>query len=336
MRAPGFWSDPRSPVATLLSPLGMIYGAATRRRVAARPRYAPPVAVICVGNVTAGGSGKTPVVLALAARAAERGIAAHCLLRGYGGREDGPLRVDPDRHGAATVGDEALLLAAVAPAWIARDRAAGAQAAVAAGARMLIMDDGMQNPAVVKDYTLLVIDGGYGFGNSRLIPAGPLREPVWAGASRSQACVMIGADITGAARFLPNAHHMFHARMAAKPHELKDRTMIAFAGIGRPEKFRDTLLAEGVRLAGWHPLADHQAISPAFLELLAAEGSRGDAGLVTTRKDWVRLPPEWRDRVAVLDVDLAPEDPAMADTIIDAGLARFLARDEAAMHRSDT
>ncbi len=179
-------------VAGLLAPLGTAWDAAGKvRRAVARP-YRAPVPVICVGNLVAGGAGKTPVVLALAAEIAASGVAAHIVTRGYGGRLAGPLRVDRSRHDAAAVGDEALLLAAASPAWVARNRAEGVRQAVAAGAAAILLDDGFQNPGVAKDLSLVVVDAAYGFGNRRVIPAGPLREPVEAGLARADAIVLIG------------------------------------------------------------------------------------------------------------------------------------------------
>ncbi len=175
MRAPEFWQSDGA-LARLLAPLGAAYGLAGRlRRARARPA-ACGVPVVCIGNLVAGGAGKTPVALAVAGRLQDQGRAVQLLTRGYGGRARGPLRVEPGRQGAAEVGDEALLLAARAPTWVARDRAAGAAAAVAAGAEVLVMDDGFQNPALAKDLSLLVVDGASGFGNGRVMPAGPARR----------------------------------------------------------------------------------------------------------------------------------------------------------------
>src|SRR3954470_20366902 len=198
--APSFWFHDGLP-ARLLSPLSVIGAAMTARRVA-RPGWHAPVPVICCGNVTVGGAGKTTLALDLARRLADRGHAVHVLLRGYGGESRGVHRVAPDDP-AARVGDEALLLAAAAPTWIGGDRAASARAAIEAGAQVLLMDDGLQNSTLAKDFSFLVIDGRTGFGNGRVLPAGPLREPAAAAAARCQAAVLIGADATGALARLP-------------------------------------------------------------------------------------------------------------------------------------
>ncbi|MEQ8698387.1 MAG: tetraacyldisaccharide 4'-kinase, partial [Bauldia litoralis] len=212
MRTPDFWSG-RGPTSALLLPAGAVYAWATRRRVARAPEYEPPVPVVCIGNLSAGGSGKTPVAMSVAAILRNKGLAAHLLTRGYGGRLSGPVRVDPALHSARDVGDEPLLLARAAPTWVARDRAAGARAAVAAGAEAVVMDDGHQNPALRKDLSLVVIDGGFGFGNRRVVPAGPLREPIAAGLARADAVVMIGEDETEAGARLGDTPRL-NARLA--------------------------------------------------------------------------------------------------------------------------
>src|SRR5947209_10030666 len=192
MRAPEFWHEPPGLAANLLAPVGAAWDLAARlRRAVARP-YRAPVPVLCVGNLVAGGSGKTPIVLSLAGMLREAGIAVHIVTRGYGGDLAGPVRVDPDRHDAIAVGDEALLLAASAPCWVARDRAAGSAAAAEAGAAIILLDDGFQNPSVAKDLSLVVVDSEYGFGNGRVMPAGPLREPVAPGLARTDAILLIG------------------------------------------------------------------------------------------------------------------------------------------------
>ncbi|MGH7114508.1 MAG: tetraacyldisaccharide 4'-kinase, partial [Stellaceae bacterium] len=187
--APAFWGKEPGLVADLLLPASAAWDAAGRLRRALAHPYHAPVPVICVGNLTAGGAGKTPVVIALAAWLASRGRAAHVMTRGYGGRLAGPLRVDPSRHNAAVVGDEALLHASRAPCWIARDRAAGIAAAATAGAEAILLDDGFQNPLVAKTLALIVVDAAYGFGNRRVIPAGPLRENLRRGLARADGVV---------------------------------------------------------------------------------------------------------------------------------------------------
>ena len=210
--------------------------------------------MVCVGNLVAGGAGKTPVALSLAAHLVSRGIAVHIVTRGYGGRLGGPVRVDPARHDAAAVGDEALLLAARAPCWVARDRAGGVRAAVAAGAQMVLLDDGFQNPSIAKTLSLLVVDAEYGFGNGRVIPAGPLRESLARGLARADAIVLLEAEAQSRCLEtlgIDGALPVLHAALRPVAGErLAGSRLLAFAGIGRPEKFFSTLRALGAELVG--------------------------------------------------------------------------------------
>lgn len=316
-RAPAFWQRDGLP-ARLLAPLEGITARLTAARVA-RPGWRAPVPVICCGNASVGGAGKTPLALELCARLQARGIAVHVLSRGFGRRAGGALLVEPGRHGAAEVGDEPLLLAQVAPTWVGADRAATARAAVAAGAQALLMDDGLQNPGLVKDCALLVIDGGAGFGNGRLLPAGPLRESVADAAARCRAAVMVGADMRGAAAMLPAGFAVLGARLepGAVMAELAGKRVVAFAGIGRPEKFFDMLAAGGVELAGRVGFADHHVYGAGALAGLRARAAQAGALLVTTRKDFVRLGAE--DRVGILAVDVALrwDDAGQIEALLD-------------------
>jgi tetraacyldisaccharide 4'-kinase len=296
--------------AGLLAPLGAGWDAASRlRRALARP-YRAPVPVICVGNLVAGGSGKTPVVLALAASIAATSVAVHVVTRGYGGRLGGPVRVDPARHDAEAVGDEALLLASCAPCWVARDRAAAVRAAVACGARAILLDDGFQNPAIEKDLSLVVVDAEYGFGNNRVIPAGPLRETVAAGLARADAIVLLGDGVepdaargAGCPIFRASLEPIDGARFAGVP-------VVAFAGIGRPEKFFASLRGVGAKLIAAYPFADHHRLGDAEITRLRHEAEHADVRLVTTAKDWVRLPPRLRGGIEVLEVEIRWHDTA--------------------------
>ncbi|MBY0333286.1 MAG: tetraacyldisaccharide 4'-kinase [Acetobacteraceae bacterium] len=324
MRAPAFWTgDGGGIMPLLLSPIAAVYAAATARRMR-RPGWRAPVPVICCGNATAGGAGKTTVALDLGQRLANRGVAVHYLLRGYGGRLKGPVRVDPAVHTTVDVGDEALLLAAERPAWVSGDRGAGAQAAVASGAQAIVMDDGLQNPTLEKDLSLLVIDGSYGFGNGRIIPAGPLREPVLAAARRAQAAVLIGEDETGALGQLPPMMPVLRARLVPGPEAsmLAGQPVLAFCGIANPRKFFATLQEAGAVLAGRQAYADHYPYDEGDLRDLVAEAESLRAILVTTRKDFVRVPPTFRARVTVVTVALAWEEPARIEALLDPLAAR--------------
>jgi tetraacyldisaccharide 4'-kinase len=323
MRAPEFWSGGGGIAPILLSPFAAAYAAATARRVA-RPGWQAPVPVVCCGNATAGGAGKTTVALDIGQRLMTRGIGVHFLIRGYGGRLKGPLRVDPERHDSTAVGDEALLLAARAPTWIGADRAASARLAVQAGAQALVLDDGLQNPTLAKDLSLLVVDGGYGFGNGRVIPAGPLREPVAAAARRCQAAVLIGEDESGVLPQLPPGLPVLRARLAPGPEAaaLAGQPVFAFCGIASPRKFFATLAEAGAVIAGRAAFADHYPYDEAEIRDLLAEAERLRAIPVTTRKDAVRIPPTLRGRITVVTVGLSWEDPAAIETLLDPLAAR--------------
>ncbi len=310
MRAPEFWRHD-GWLPRLLAPFGAVHAAATARRLT-RPGWRAPVPVLCVGNPGAGGSGKTTVALDLGARLIARGRKPAFLTRGYGGRLLGPLRVDPAVHDAASVGDEALLLAALAPTWLGADRAATARLAVAEGAQVLVLDDGLQNPSLAKDFSLLVIDGAAGFGNGRVIPAGPLREPVVAAAARCHAALLIGDDVTGAVARLPPGLPVLRARLVAEPPP--PGPLVAFAGIGRPEKFRETLQAAGAELRGLHGFPDHHPYTEAELRPILAEPG---VTFVTTPKDAVRLPATLRAKVRVVGVRLEWADAGAADRLLD-------------------
>jgi tetraacyldisaccharide 4'-kinase len=308
----------------LLTPLSWIWAGVTARRIARMASVDPGIPVICVGNVTVGGTGKTPVVRAIAHRLAERGRAVHLLSRGYGGNLPGPLCVDPDRHTAAEVGDEPLMLARDFPVWIARDRAEGAKAAAAAGAQVVVMDDGHQNPSVRKALSLVVVDGEtrgdeWPFGDGRVFPAGPLREPLAVGLARADGVVvLLPANLAEAEPELTRAVAgpallSAHLRPAAAP---PAGPQVGFAGVGKPWKVERALQAAGCELADFAPFPDHVAYDEATLQRLADRAAQFDAGLVTTEKDWVRLPPAWRARVTPWPVRAAFDDPAALDALL--------------------
>lgn len=324
MRTPDFWTatgPAANAVSLVLSPVGALYGLAGRlARRRARP-FRAHAKVLCVGNLTAGGSGKTPVAIALARRLAMRSIKTIFLTRGYGGRAAGPVRVDASAHHARDIGDEALLLAAAGPTIVSRDRAAGAALADAEGADVIIMDDGYQNFGLVKDVSLLVVDAETGFGNGRLIPAGPLRERIADGLVRADAVVLMGKGATAfpgfhgpvvPAQLVPNA-----------PEALQGRSVFAFAGIGRPEKFFATLRALGADLVGRQGFADHHVYSGLELSTLHATAEKHKAILVTTEKDYVRIAPADRKGIVPVPVHAVvspdPRFDALLDTLASQG-----------------
>ena len=310
MRAPWWWArDGLLP--RLLDPFGRLYAMATARRVK-RPGWRAPVPVICIGNASAGGTGKTTVALDIAARLAARGATPGFLTRGYGGSGD-VRRVELRKDSAADVGDEPLLLAATAPTYIGADRVASAQLAVDWGARSLVMDDGLQNPGLIKDLSFLVIDGAAGFGNGRVIPAGPLREPAAVAAARCQAAIIIGEDVHNVAAHLTIP--VLRARLRS-PEEVKGRRLYAFAGIGRPEKFFAGLTDAGAELAGTRGFPDHHRYTTREFEAVLAEASRRGAEAATTPKDAARLTQAQRARVRVVGVSLDWQDPAGLDALL--------------------
>jgi tetraacyldisaccharide 4'-kinase len=318
MQPPAFWRRERSTVAALLAPVSIVWRIAAARR-ARRVGWRAPVPVLCCGNASVGGAGKTTLALDLGARLKRRGLEVAFLTRGYGGKVQKPLRVDVTQHEAALVGDEALLLAAIGTTWVSADRAAGARAAVAAGAQVLVMDDGLQNPSLAKDVSLLVVDGAVGFGNGRVMPAGPLREPVAAAARRCRAAVVIGEDATDVARLLPRGLPVLPARLRPgnEVAHLRGWPVVAFAGIGRPEKFFTMLEDAGLSVVSRRPFADHHPFSPAELRALRNEAERLCAIRVTTMKDAVRLFPAQRVGVRVVGVRLVWDDPAAVERLLD-------------------
>lgn len=336
MRAPDFWQNtPDQPglKARLLSPLGALYACATRKRVGQPAEFSADVPVLCIGNLNAGGTGKTPTTIALLQRLQARGVEAHVVTRGYGGSLNGPVRVDERSHTAAETGDEPLLLAAFAPTWVAKDRKAGANMAQQNGAQIILMDDGFQNPSLHKDASIIVVDAQRGFGNGKCIPAGPLREPVSEGLKRADLVLSIGSNKAQNAFSETWAQHISlpHAKASLSPlHTGMDWTgtpFLAFAGIGYPEKFFDTLRGLGATLLQTHALDDHQPLTSSLLARLDADAQRLGAQLVTTEKDAVRLPANFRYRVLTVPVRLELDDWAPLDALIDQLLSKENAPD---------
>lgn len=309
MKAPAFWAQD-GVLPRLLQPLGSLYAAGSALRQRLTQPADPPVPVICLGNVVAGGAGKTPVALDLLRRIA----GAHGLLRGYGGSEAGPLRVELGLHTFQQVGDEALLLAQVAPTWIARRRVEGATAAAMAGARVLVMDDGFQNPTLRKTFSLLVLDGTYGLGNGRVMPAGPLREPLAVAVARLRggrgAVVIMGEDRWGLRRYIPKDIPILAAELIpdARAQALRGLPVVAFAGIGRPEKFFASLRAVGAQVVAHHAFADHYPYDPTDIQPILDEAFSLRAVPVTTAKDAMRLAADQRQQVNVVDVSVRWHD----------------------------
>jgi tetraacyldisaccharide 4'-kinase len=327
VKAPAFWAvAPPSPLARALQPIGVAYGGLAAWRMG-RPGRRVAAPVICIGNFTVGGAGKTPAAIAIAKLLIAMGEKVAFLSRGYGGAGAGaPIAVDPQRHNAGEVGDEPLLLARSAPCFVARDRVRAARAAIAAGASVLALDDGLQNPALAKDFSLAVIDGSYGFGNGLCLPAGPLRAPPHAQWPHVSMAVVVDApDRAGEGWRAVKGKPALAARLVADASlsaRLKDRDILAFAGIGRPEKFFATLSSLGARLTVTRGFPDHHPYSPAELESLFAEAAAKGLIAVTTEKDHVRLPAAYAQRATALPVALRFDDEPALTRLLAEALAR--------------
>ena len=330
MREPGFWWRGAGPQARLLAPLGLIYGAIAARRMAADGAHAA-LPVLCVGNFTLGGAGKTPTVIMLAKLLAATGERPFCLSRGYGGTEIGPKLVDSRSDHAAQVGDEALLLARAASTVVARDRVAGAEFARAQGASLVILDDGLQNSSLAKDFTLAVIDARRGIGNARVFPAGPLRAPLDAQLAHTDALLVVGegkATDSIALRLRAQSRPVFHARLVpeqAAVSALGAQKVLAFAGIGDPEKFFMTVGAAGISISSSRAFPDHHRYTPQDASELILRAEHSGLALLTTEKDRARMDGDPRlaalaARVHTLPVTMAVQEANQLRELIKAKL----------------
>lgn len=317
MRAPDFWTrkDFVSQLAVaLLTPFGWLYGASVAYRADNSNAYQAACKVLCVGNLTAGGTGKTPIAIAIAKALIARGAKPVFLTRGYGGNVRGPAFVTADDR-ATHVGDEPLLLASVAPVIVSSDRAAGAKLAEENGFDIVVMDDGLQNFSLHKDLSVVVVDAEDGFGNRRILPAGPLREPVRQGLRRAQAVILSG---DGDAPQLPGfGGPVLRVKLVQRGAIGRGTRVIAFAGIGRPAKFFATLAALGADIVEQRAYGDHHVYTQAEMARLKAHARAENALLVTTVKDYVRLTPAEREGIVALPVEAVFEDPAALEALLD-------------------
>lgn len=297
MLEPGFWWRKAGLASGLLTPLGAVYGAIAARRMT-KPGARADLPVLCVGNFTLGGAGKTPTTIMLVTLLRRAGETPFCLTRGYGGSNTAPKRVDEHRDPASLVGDEALLLARAAPTIVARDRAAGAALAKAQGATVVVMDDGLQNPSLTKNWTVAVVDARRGIGNGCVFPAGPLRAPLAAQLQRSDALLLIGAgdaaqniiaqDIVARA----GARPVFHGQLVPDTEAvtaLRSRKVLAFAGIGHPDKFFATVEQAGIVIGRRQAFADHHRYSAEDAAELVMLAEHDGLSLLTTEKDHARM-----------------------------------------------
>ena len=314
LRAPKFWDRP-SLLGTLLSPLGLIYAGIASYKQSKTTAEKVVAPVIAVGNVTLGGAGKTPVTIALAAILQRMGYAPHLLSRGYGGEElRAPVRVDPDLHSALMVGDEPLLLARAAPTWVFPERVASARAAIAQGANILVLDDGMQHHAIAKDLSLLVIDTSYGIGNGEVFPAGPLREPIDFALDRTSAIIALGSDPLRVQ--LSQVKPIFRAALVPTPEwaQFKGKPVVAFAGLARPEKFFAMCEKAGMAVVSRFSFPDHHPYSRVDANHMIEHAQMMNATLVTTEKDMVKLHPDDRANIIALGVNVMWQDePALEE-----------------------
>ncbi len=332
MREPAFWYRPPSWISHLLAPFGAVYGAVTAQRMM-RDGASAGLPVLCIGNYHLGGAGKTPTTLALVKLLRELGEQPFVVSRGYGGSLHGPVRVDPTAHAAADAGDEPLMMASTVPVIVSRDRVAGAVLARAQGASVVLLDDGFQNPALVKDASLIVIDAGRGVGNGFVFPAGPLRAPLEAQIARTDALIVIGKGDAAddiAARVTKHGAPVLRAHLVPDPasvDQLHGQRVFAFAGIGDPARFFATLRANSVDVVQEKAFADHHPFTPDEIKRLVSDAAAKSLVLVTTEKDMARIRSDARlktyaDRIATFVVTLDFDDAAMLRNFVAARLAK--------------
>lgn len=298
-KTPVFWQT-QNWISRLLQPIAyLIYGLRVWRQMGSRP-YRAKVPVICVGNVTMGGAGKTPICMKLALLAQASGLKPFFVSRGYGGSYEGIIQVDKQKHAAALVGDEPLLLSEYAEVIIGKNKKQAIRKAVSLGAELIILDDGLQNTTIHKDISLLVIDGMQGIGNGWLFPAGPLREPLKIAEKKCDLVVIMGSDIH-------NVRYELHQKFIQTsiqnklPHGLKNKSVIAFAGLGFPEKFFISLRALPLEIIETISYPDHYPYTVKDIEQMQKQAIKHQATLVTTAKDWVRIPEELRSDIRVIE-----------------------------------
>ncbi len=305
LNTPGWWSR-RNFIAKALLPAGLLYRFGSKVRQHTHTPYRAPVPVLCIGNAVVGGAGKTPVALWIGKVCKARGIQAVFCSKGYGGTIGEATQVDPEIHSAAEVGDEPLLLAEILPTVVAKNRQEGVAFAASLGAELIIMDDGLQNPTVHKDMSLLVVDGYNPEGNGYGFPAGPMREPLEEAAKRVNGVIVIGGEVPES--IIRLGVTCFPATLVIEEAALlKDKKVVGFAGIGTPEKFKHSLVDAGCRVADFIPFPDHYAYTEADMQRLRERARELRAWLTTTAKDAVRIPDAFKADIDVVHATLAFE-----------------------------
>ncbi|MCX5619277.1 MULTISPECIES: tetraacyldisaccharide 4'-kinase [Bombella] len=319
LTAPSFWQgDKPSSLSNLLLPASKVTEALSHHRQK-KPSLKVSVPVLCCGNISVGGTGKTPLALHILQKLIQRGHNPHVITRGYGGRSKKTGHIHPQHDKAIEVGDEAMLLAQLAPTWRGPDRYANAQQAIKAGADCLIMDDGLQDPTLHKDLAILTIDGPAGFGNQRLLPAGPLRETLAEALPRLDAAVLFGEDTHNIAEQLPKSLPLLKGQLTPSPaiHQLKGRNIIAFAGIGRPEKFFTMLREANLTILRTLSFPNHHIYSERDLQHLAQLTHTPNTVLVTTEKDNVKLPSLFQQCITTIKIEPTWHNPALQEELLD-------------------
>jgi tetraacyldisaccharide 4'-kinase len=331
LKTPDFWyrKPDQQPSAgeMALMPVARIYEMLYHLHQSSKSAYKAGVPVVCIGNIVAGGTGKTPTAIALLKFIREAGFAQnpHFLIRGYGGSETGPVLVDPVMHSAWEVGDEALILVRNAPTVVATDRAEGARFSERRGADLILMDDGLQNPGIHKDLKLVVVNGEMGFGNEKLIPAGPLRQPLIEGLKNADACILIGNDERGALENLPAGKPVIKAKLMSRPDSIVDRDAkyLAFAGLGYPDKFFKFLKDNvGLNVVETIRFADHCPYTEYDMRVLKAKADALGARLITTEKDILRIPCQDDIRIDVMPVSMVFDDVDALNAVIKSALTK--------------
>ena len=317
IQAPSFWYDSPGILSKVLSPLATCYAWGSKIFHVLSDPYKANIPVICIGNFTVGGTGKTPMVIAIGQYLEKKGYKVHVISRGYKGNFTGPIRVDPLLHNAKDVGDEPLLIAKYLPTWIAKDRAEGALAAQAAHADIIVLDDGLQNTSLYQDLSFAVVDSKRLIGNGYVLPAGPLREPISKGLNRAHAIIMMGDTPYDSTIFESYPILNIHITPCPKQDiDLKTTAWLAFAGIGFPDKFFKLLQDKGAKIKKSVSFPDHYRYRKKDLATLFAEADKAKAKLITTEKDWVRLPDEWQDKVTPYKIKAAFDDTQHLEKVL--------------------